>query len=179
MIYFGHDYGTNVLATPGIQFSNAMTLPPGNEYNFGLTNYTVYWVQLVTSHASSITQYGTNHVLQTSGTVLDTQYPDSDDAASLDDSPGISLAETGETAATDSTSFKTWVMFKPNAGGWVPLRTVMWNFSCAASLSGTNWILSAATWSTNPPDADSGTTYPIWTDNVINTNSFPWTPPIL
>lgn len=176
-MYFGEYRGTNVDAIPGIQLSNNITMPTGINYNYGNTNYSVNWVQLVTAHSASLTLYGTNHTLQTSGVVLDTQYPASDVADSMDDSPGISLEEEGETAASYTSNFKTWVMFKPDGGGWVPLRTVNWSLDCAASLSGTNWVLSKANWSTNPPDADSGTTFPVWTDNGANTNSFSWHPP--
>jgi len=62
-----------------------------------------------------------------------------------------------------------WLMFKPNGGQWVPLRTVTWSLSGTATNSGVGWVLTSRSWSTNPPDADSGTTYPIWTGNITNT----------
>ena len=173
--------------TAGILFSNTVTMPPGTNYNWGNANYETEWVQLVTSPSpmTITTTTGTNvvvHTRETSGIVLDSAYPYPNaypfTGKITVDAPFVTLAETNETSASDTQISKMWLMFKPDGGQWVPLRTVSWNWSGGANLSGTNWLLSASSWSTNPPDADAGTAYPTWTNNIANTNSFGWNPPL-
>ncbi|MDD4539780.1 MAG: hypothetical protein PHT80_12250, partial [Lentisphaeria bacterium] len=67
-----------------------------------------------------------------------------------------------------STTFSTWLMYKPNSPGaiFVPLRKIDWFWSGKATRSGTTWSLTA---SEKPPAAPTSTTtvdFPEWTHNI-------------
>jgi hypothetical protein len=149
---------------PGITFSNAITIPSG----FSGSNE---WVQIVLNPYRA--QQDTNNVWWVytengAAPYLDTSYPYTNVAANVAaDTPSSPLLN-GYREIAITNSFEMWLMFKPTGGQWVPLRTVSWNFSGTATNSGTSWFLTSGNWSTNPPDADAGTTYPQWNSNVKN-----------
>ncbi|HTR43386.1 MAG TPA: hypothetical protein VMH87_17375, partial [Pseudomonadales bacterium] len=167
-VYFG-TFGS----PPGILFSNVITLPQGN-YNYGNTSYTSQWVQVIIPvYTGTITISSTNVytvLLATTNVVLDTQYPYGFNAnypfPDTDDSPGVQTASPNEIAASFSQKSEMWLMFQPANGQWVPLRKVSWNAAGAATNAGAGWILTGSSWSTNPPDADTGTAFPTWTNNI-------------
>jgi hypothetical protein len=151
----------------GITFSNAITIPSG----FSGTNE---WVQIVLNPYRA--QHDTNGIWWVytengAAPYLDTSYPYTNrfgiTANVAYDSPSSPLSN-GYNEITATNSFKMWLMFKPAGGQWVPLRTVTWNWSGTATLSGSSWILASGSWSTNPPDADAGTIFPQWNSNVRN-----------
>ncbi len=148
----------------GITFSGTMTIP----FGFSGTNE---WVQIVLNPYRAL--HNTNGVWWVladngSGPYLDTSYPYTNVTANVAiDSPGTPLLN-GYNEVTVTNRFKMWLMFKPTGGLWVPLKTVTWNWSGTALLSGTNWVLANRSWSTNPPDADAGTIFPQWNNNVRN-----------
>lgn len=170
--------------SPGILFSNAITMPQG-DYNSGNTNYALEWVQVIAPNYLATqtftnyleTQTFTNsdpHTYSQSATnvVLDTFYPYPFSPAfpypDADDSPFITIDFPTEIAASVSQSSEMWLMFQPANGNWVPLQTVNWSWSGAATNSGTGWVLTSTNWSANPTGVDAGTTYPVWTNNVTN-----------
>ena len=151
----------------GITLTSTITVPSG-------FSGTTQWVQIVLNpYRSRQDTNGVSWVLTENGAppYLDTTYPYKNKfgitADVAKDSPGMSLS-TSFPGMTLSNSFKMWLMFKPTDGQWVPLRTVNWNCSGSVSLSGGNWVLNSRSWSTNPPDADSGIAYPQWNSNVTN-----------
>ena len=88
----------------------------------------------------------------------------------MDDTPALELTNDFTNAAVDD-HFTTWLMFKPTGVSgtsiWVPLRSVDWFWTATASRSGTTWTKDFSTNSPSPFSGDS-TTYPTWTDNIIN-----------
>jgi hypothetical protein len=150
----------------GITFSNVITIPSG-------FSGTKEWVQIVLNPYSAL--QATNNiwwlrVQNGAAPYLDTIYPYTNAGVTASiaiDSPGIALLN-GYQAIVETNSFEMWFMFKPTGGQWVPLRTVAWNWSGTASLSGTNWTLTSRSWSTNPPDADASGIFPQWNSNVTN-----------
>ena len=150
--------------TDGITFSNTMTIPSG----FSGTNE---WVQIVLNPYRA--RQDTNSVwwvLTENGAApyLDTSYPYTNVTANIAVDSPITPLLNGYREVTVTNSFKMWLMFKPTGGQWIPLRTVTWNWSGTALLSGTNWVLASGSWSTNPLDADAGTIFPQWNGNVLN-----------
>jgi hypothetical protein len=150
---------------PGITFTSTMTIPAG----FTGSNE---WVQIVLNPYR--VRQDTNLVWwlfteNGAAPYLDTHYPYNSLVATniAVDSPFTPLLN-GYVQVTATNSFEMWLMFKPTGGQWVPLRTVNWNWSGTASLSGTNWVLNGNGWSANPTDADAGTTFPQWNSNVTN-----------
>ncbi|MGA2179716.1 MAG: hypothetical protein ABSH15_09065 [Verrucomicrobiota bacterium] len=170
--FFGVCFGTNGGA-PGILFSNTVIMPLGN-YNYGNANYILEWVQVVTpTYLATVKFQGTNIITYTkmaTNVVLDTTYPYGFDPSfpypDTDDSPCIATDLPQEIAASVTQNSEMWLMFQPANGQSVPLRTVSWNCSGAATNSGAGWVLTSRSWSTNPSDADAGTTYPVWTNNI-------------
>ncbi|HTB82830.1 MAG TPA: hypothetical protein VK742_04180 [Candidatus Sulfotelmatobacter sp.] len=185
-----YDTATNLVVSfgtlngqPGISFRALITMPPGMAYNWGDTNSSTEWVQLIypPDLETVTTGDGVSHFEYETNTTLDTQYPYNDtnnpDENNFEsDSPASPDLENSDYAASDSISAKMWLMFKPDDGNWVPLRTVTWNYSASATNNGTAWILTGSSWTTNPPDADAGVTYPTWTSNVTNLDA-QWNPP--
>ena len=171
--YYGLCFGTNG-GPPGIVFSKDLVMPSGY-YNNGNTNYNIEWIQLLTTwNVSQTTVDGITHNRNTSGVVLDTTYP-YDVSNPTDDSP--SVGTDGALAVSDNQISEMWLMFRPEGGQWVPLRIVEWNWLGSATNSASGWVLTDSSHSNNPPDSDAGTTYPIWTDNALDTNAFYWKPP--
>jgi len=164
--------------TVGILFSNTLIIPSG------FSNGNIQWVQLHTSSRSSITNTNSvsgvvPHYKETVGTVLDRRYPyPSDTTNTASDSPGVTLAFSTEIGASKNQASKMWLMFQPaGSTNWVPLTIVAWN--CTGSATGfgpraTNWFLRGTN-ITASPCVDSGTEYPIWTDNDSN---FDFVPPL-
>jgi hypothetical protein len=153
-------------------------MPLGTNYNNGNTNYFLEWVQLITANPESIIENGVTHTHEITGVVLDSDYPYGFTTYPLTaDAPAITLSDSNETAASDAQVAKIWLMFRPWGGRPVPLRTVTWSFSGAATNSGSAWILTNTNWTVNPADADAATVFPVWTNNVANTNAFQWNPP--
>jgi hypothetical protein len=189
-VVFGHDkynrtficFGvTEPPSSVGMLFTNWLTMPPGTNYNKGKTNYSTEWIQLITSNPATITiSNDVNdvvvHSCQTVGTVLDQQCPYlSTTSASADDSPDIALWLNNEIAASDSQTSMMWLMFKPDNGNWVPLWIVTWNCTGAATGFGNNWSFSGIPSISVLTNADSGATYPMWSNNATN---FLYNPPI-
>jgi hypothetical protein len=159
-------YDPNTFAE-GIAFTNTMTIPSG----FSGTNE---WVQIVLNpYRARLDTNSVWWVFTENGAApyLDTSYPYTNrfgiTANIAYDSPSSPLLN-GYSEIIATNSFKMWLMFKPTGGQWVPLRTVTWNWSGTAILSGSNWTLISPSWSTNPPDADAGATFPQWNSNVQN-----------
>jgi YD repeat-containing protein len=171
--YWGICFGTNG-GNPGILFSNTIKLPAGTNYNFGNRRFSRAWLQTIIPpyKASQLLSYGTNtapiSIEVTNAVMLDTslQYPFGRPWPTANDSPCINADIPGQLNASIAQKSVMWLMFKPDGGQWVPLRTLNWNCSGSATNIGTGWILTDRHWSTNPPDADSGTTYPVWTNNI-------------
>jgi hypothetical protein len=165
-------FGTNT--TPGILFETTMQLPTGT-YNYGDTQYSLEWWQIINGYQSGLyLQDGTNIVPVitdvTNILMLDTSLPYGFDSnfpwPDTDDSPSVGAYLDGEMGASFSLNATMWLMFKPDGGNWVPVRSVPWNCSGSATNSGSGWTLTRASWSTNPPDLDAGTDYPTWTNNT-------------
>ena len=165
-----HDGVNTSISTVGISFTNTLTMPSGY-YNSGDTNYSIEWVQKITS---TVRRLQTNNVSGdwyrlSASDVLDTTYPYPFDAGygnESSDSPSQGLGGTLYKSASVNDSFTRWLLFKPDGGEWVPLRQVNWSWSAAASLVGGTWSLTSGTNSPNPTDSDS-TAHPEWTDNII------------
>lgn len=150
----------------GITLSNSMVIPSG----FSGANE---WVQIVNPYRARRDTNDVWWVLLDNGSrpYLDTSYPYTNRFGLTTnvaiDSPGTPLSS-GYNCIIASDKFTMWLMFKPTDGRWVPLRMVNWHWNGTASLSGTNWVLTSSSWSTNPPDADAGATFPQWNSNVKN-----------
>jgi len=182
---FALHYGNAVL-TPGVAgilFSNQFVMPSGNNYNYGNTNYTVEWIQEVNS---SLRQFQTNttggdwyerQCALLTNSVLDTSAPypqwTADNSATIDAPAEGFDNSTNSVWKTVSTSdnFTMWLMFKPAGGQLVPLGSMSWNWAGTATLNsvstnGSYWSLTGA--SNNSPTNSNSTTYPQWTDNIVN-----------
>ncbi len=168
------DYGDNS-GVPGILFSNHINMPGGN-YNGGNTNYLIEWVQTTVPKYSE-TAYSTNHTKMESGLDGTFPYPESVPQVTTFDNPGMGLTDPGESDALVTQTATMWLMFEPSGGQFVPLRKVSWNWGANALLEGGGWTLISESNGANPSDSDTGTTYPTWTDNAADTNSFQWSPP--
>jgi len=170
-IYFGDP-------APGVQFSNTISVPSG------FAGYDTEWIQLIanwttTETISNSVNSVTNYGAQTIGVVLDTQYPYDDYANQnpIPDAPAEPLGCANQIAGSDSQSSQMWLMFAPSGSlnpslsiNWVPLWITTW--SCTATANGfgpnpSNWTMSDTNISVTG-NHDSGTTYPIWTNNVKN-----------
>ncbi len=175
--WWGLCFGTNN-GPAGISFSNTVTMPPENNYNFGSTNFSTEWVQLINTYSASATTTpdGVNHAKHSSGILLDSTYPYSS-SKTTQGSPSVGESAGLQSAGAVAQDSTMWLMFKPQGGEWVPLKSVNWNWSGAVTLSGTNLVLISRSWTTNPTDADALGMYPAWTDNFSNTNSLNWSPP--
>jgi hypothetical protein len=143
--------------------TNPFTLSmPSGYYNYGNTDYSTEWIQVMTSTLDRIqANDGSWYWRQASG-VLDTEYPDPDDY----DSPGITLIPTYLTVFA-SDNVDTTLMFQPGGGKWVALRHVTWSWSGTATNGVPNWGLQSGSNTVNPPDADT-TTHPTWIGNFTN-----------
>ena len=167
-VYFG-TYGNS----PGIVFTPTVILPSG-DYNYGNTNYEIQWVQVIIPAYSGTLKFGGSNTVTwtktTTSVVLDTTFPYGfTPFPYTDDSPGVAADyATNEIAASFSQKAEMWLMFQPANGQMVPLREVDWNCSGSITNNGSSWELISASWSTNPPDADTGTSYPTWTNNIAN-----------
>ena len=175
--WWGICFGTNN-GPAGISFSNTVTMPPENNYNFGSTNFSTEWVQLINTYSASATTTpdGVNHAKHSSGILLDSTYPYSS-SKTTQGSPSVGESAGLQSAGAVAQDSTMWLMFKPQGGEWVPLKSVNWNWSGAVTLSGTNLVLISRSWTTNPTDADALGMYPAWTDNFSNTNSLNWSLP--
>ena len=159
----------------GIYFTNCLTMPAGNTYNNGDTNYSTEWIQLITSNPATITISNSAgdvviYSCQTVGTDLDKHCPYSA-ATTTDDSPFIGLFWPNEIAASDTQNSMMWLMFKPNNGNWVPLWIVTWECTGAATGFGNteeDWSKSGDSSISVLTSADSGATYPVWSNNATN-----------
>jgi hypothetical protein len=184
--FFALHFGTASL-TPGIAgilFTNQVTMPPGNNYNYGNTSSTVEWIQEVNS---SSRQFQTNttggawyerQIALETNSVLDTGYPyrGSISPSEAIDAPAEPLDNsTNSVWKTVSTSdnFTMWLMFKPAGGQWVPLRSVTWTWAGTAILNavptnGNYWSLTGSSNGNATPNDSDSTTYPQWNDNITN-----------
>jgi hypothetical protein len=149
-------------------------LPAGTNYNHGDTSYLINCWQVINPPYLAVLDLsdGTNivpvptEITTADGLTLDTQSPYGFFSYPLaNDSPGVRTDIPYETGASISQNSTMWLMFKPDGGHYVPLRSVNWYFSGSATNPGTGWILTGSNWSTNPPDVDTGTNYPTWTNN--------------
>jgi hypothetical protein len=172
--YYGLCFGTNS-GQPGILFSNTFTMPPGTNYNFGNTNYSIEWVQILNPVSLTVRNFyhsssGTNTLTRAiTNYVLDTEYPyPYSSNQSAQDSPSTSAQISDLIFTSKNLNAKMWLMFQPSGGEWVPLRAVTWNMSGTATNSGAGWILTDRSWATNPPDSDAISSYPVWTNNSQN-----------
>jgi hypothetical protein len=176
------DFGIDILGQTGIFISNTLVMPP--EFtNSALTNaqYDIEWVQLIVPPYSSIMTVSNSptnvlaYTNQTLQTVLDTRYPCDDPQLTnaIIDSPGLELFAANQIASAMTQNSEMWLMFRPRPigwGDWVPLWIVSWNCTGTANGFGTNttnWSLSGTNISISS-SCDSGTRYPIWTNNVTN-----------
>jgi len=164
-------------AMRGILFSNTITMPNG------LSTGSSEWVQLIippSPASETISNSPTDvitHFNESVGMCLDKSYPyPNDSSTTASDSPALTLSDSNEIGASNSQTAEMWLMFQPDfSANWVPLWIVTWTCNGAASGLGTSW----STTGTNniisvSQSTDSGTTYPIWTNNAEN---FPWVPP--
>jgi hypothetical protein len=184
--FFALHYGTASLmpGIAGILFTNQVTMPPGNNYNYGNTSFTVEWIQEVNS---SSRQFQTNtaggawyerQIALETNSVLDTGYPYPGSVSSSEaiDAPAESLDNsTNSVWKTVSTSdnFTMWLMFKPAGGQWVPLKGVTWTWAGTAILNaiptnGNYWSLTGSSNGNATPTNSDSTTYPQWNDNIVN-----------
>lgn len=147
-------FGTS--SSPGISFSQSTTIPSGFSGN-------TTWVQLADSLRRR--QLNAGSWERWAGAGLDNTFP-YNPSTSTNDSPSTPLTN-DLLQKTVNDSYEMWLMFKPSGTGsiWVPLRKVSWNWSGAASRSGTTWTLNSSSNSVNPADPDS-TSHPMWTRNV-------------
>lgn len=156
----------------GITFSPTVTTPSGDSGQFE-------WVQLITNDTLTLTE--TNGTTLTcvvatqpanpSGTGLDSGYPYATGTSTVDspDVPLLSSVYTNEARSFSASMYLLWNPLLPVGctGGSctsipVPLGSVAWGWSGAASYSASNWSLTAS--STTAPSWVSGTSYPIWSD---------------
>jgi hypothetical protein len=168
-------FGTNG-GPPGILFATQFKMPPGTNYNNGDTTSPGFkWLQIITNFQNNyyFTLDNSPDVLGfTNEFVLDGPDPYGFDRnylfPSTSDSP-TSPVDTGIHSGVSYTLGATmWLFIKPDKGQWVPIRSVTWGFSGSATNSGSTWILTSASWSTNPPDFDAGRFYPCWTNNLAS-----------
>jgi hypothetical protein len=159
----------NLLGTPGIRFSNAITMPTlssTNYYNSGNTNYSIQWVQLLTSSTAIVTvsNSATNivsHSIEQNGTVLDVFYPyPPESETTTADSPWVELGGPGEISATRGVNAEMWLMFEPQNGSWVPLWRISWTGSGTATGYGNTWSLSGTNIGMSV-SLDAGGSYPM------------------
>jgi hypothetical protein len=159
-------FGVNIAGLTGMGFSNSITMPNGYTGN---TN--IQWVQEgisfleteETNDGSGI-WYSTG---QPTNNVLDTFYPYPPDSASTASDSPHSRGLNNYIAVTCSGHFNMWLMFKPDGGQWVPLRSVNWSWSGTGTNDFGLWVLSSHTNSINPSDINTST-YPVWTQNLTN-----------
>lgn len=147
---------SNANGPEGIEFAYSASSPPAGTFKMR---------QLITSvtHKKQMTADGTWKIASGSD-YLDTNLfmPDAVDSPC---SEGLTQSYLNYET---STTFSTWLMYKPDSTGaiFVPLRKIDWFWSGKATRSGTTWSLTA---SEKPSAALTSTTtvdFPEWTHNI-------------
>jgi hypothetical protein len=84
------------------------------------------------------------------------------------DSPYSELLTPAYLNYETSTTFSTWLMYKPNSPGaiFVPLRKIDWFWSGKATRSGTTWSLTASDKPSVAPVSTETVEFPEWTHNI-------------
>jgi hypothetical protein len=174
---FGLHYGvpSNCGGTPGIAFSNSITVPIG-------FSGSIQWVQVINSFSLRYQANDGSEIWyrwsDTNG--LDGAYPYSSNVAT-EDSPGVSIDQGGANCwvaknLTSTADFDMWLEFQPPGGHWVPLRKVNWSWGGGATLVGTDclpsdWTGENFTNTPNPSDFETEE-YARWTKLITNVPNY-------
>jgi hypothetical protein len=166
--------GITFIPSP-LSFTNPLVMFPQTNLT-----WTRRWVQIITSNFETITISQTIplanlvYTNQTVGTVLDTQFPYPIFLPTYNngtcDSPDIGLYLNKQVAAYDTQTSIMYFLFQPTNGFPVPMWSTCWDCSGMAIGFGTNalnWSLTGTNISVLS-NGDSGSTYPVWTNNATN-----------
>ena len=150
-------------------------MPAGTNYNYGNTGRSFEWWQVISQYRMDIYDVSgtTPDILDiTNEMVFDQTLPYGFNPnlpwPETDDSPSVAAITGVDSGVALTFKATMWLMFKPDNGQWVPVRSVPWYCSGSATNTGSGWTLVAAAWTNNPPDFDAGKSYPTWTNNIAS-----------